>query len=702
MAHTADIHQDHTFDHESSLSSRILEKYPQPAQHPLSTICLVCRSLFFRPGDEENRASVSHDEESFAASSETCFVCITIKSRNLTALKAPNLTLTREPEGPLSSWTLWSEQIVSGGKTKSCLAMKFHPSSTLSGVPMIETDPLYHSLEHPLVAINPQLITESTAGDACFDLIKRWQHVCMEEHNLCREARVDNLKFQLPTRLIDVRAGPRLVAGSTLQSSQSVQYVTLSHRWQEGSSAKLLKSSIDSLMKAIDITALPPVFQDAITATRRLGIDLLWIDALCIIQDDAEDWRLESSRMGSVYQNATLNLGASGGSIPRLHGAFDDILPEGPAPVGLFMSRRVSDFLIPHVEIARKGFSRTHFGFDRDIQAQSHSQVPLLRRGWVFQERLLSPRSVYFGEQLTWECPELLANESFPEGSPGFHLASPWNNNAPFRLSRLLSRPNFNSLEYANNVIINDLYRTWLNLVMDYRHCDLTFQSDALPAISGLVRGFRKMSSLSGIWMYGLFRMDLIRGLLWNRCVLHCTEIAAHPPAQRNIPSWSWAATDLPVDFPHVHDVFGTETEVFLATADSEVNFWKLDMTSSLTSSPIKIVGCLRPNRNTTLRALMVDPEKSLRYDYMEVYDWEHDENEIPACEDTYLLMLTCKPAKPTTLAKDKVRGLILKPTGRVPDEYRRVGAFALDPSTREEFAGLDFTDLDKQVIMLV
>ncbi|KAH7081462.1 hypothetical protein BKA63DRAFT_503876 [Paraphoma chrysanthemicola] len=691
MARTATADQDHASDHQPSISSRFLEGHPYPAQYPMSTICPTCQSLFYRPNYQEEWAFVSHDEDSFAASSEKCSICITIKSRNLTALKAPKLALRQRLEGHVCSWSLWSEQIMSDGTIAMCYTMDLYPSLTISGTPMIETDPFVHGLDRSSIAITPQLIAESTAGDDCFTLIKRWQQVCMEEHTLCREERVNNLKFQLPTRLIDVRMEPRLVAGSTLQSSKSVEYATVSHRWQEGGSAKLLRSNIDSFMKAIDFTALPPIFQDSITATRRLGIDFVWIDALCIVQDDADDWRLESSTMGSVYQNAILNLGASG-SIPRSHGAFDDYFPDPPAPIGLFVSRRASDYLIPHVEIAREGFSRNLFGFSKILLPQSHYRVPLLRRGWVFQERLLSPRSVYFGEQLTWECPELFANESFPEGSPG-SLPFPFKDNRPFRLSRLLSRPIFDSLQYANGVVINDLYRRWLELVLDYSHCDLTFQSDALPAISGLAYGFAKILPLSDVWMYGLFRMDLIRGLLWNRCVGHCTNVAAHPPAQRDIPSWSWAATDLPVAFPHVHRISKTESEVFLATADFESS--KPDLTSYRTSNSIKIVGCLRPNLTADL------PETSYSA-FMEIYDWEHDDHGIPACEGTYLLMLTYKPAKATTTGKDEVHGLIVKPTGHVSDEYRRVGAFVLDPTTREEFAGLDFTDLDKQVIALV
>ncbi|KAF3769152.1 HET-domain-containing protein, partial [Cryphonectria parasitica EP155] len=46
------------------------------------------------------------------------------------------------------------------------------------------------------------------------------------------------------------------------------------------------------------------VLKEAIQATRALNIAYLWIDALCIIQGDAEDWERESKMMGKIYSEA--------------------------------------------------------------------------------------------------------------------------------------------------------------------------------------------------------------------------------------------------------------------------------------------------------------------------------------------------------------------------------------------------------------
>ena len=60
--------------------------------------------------------------------------------------------------------------------------------------------------------------------------------------------------------------------------------------------------------KNIPFEQLPQSFKDAVSITRGLGIQYLWIDSLCIIQDDVSDWETESSRMASVFSCSWLNL----------------------------------------------------------------------------------------------------------------------------------------------------------------------------------------------------------------------------------------------------------------------------------------------------------------------------------------------------------------------------------------------------------
>lgn len=109
------------------------------------------------------------------------------------------------------------------------------------------------------------------------------------------------------------------------------------------------------------------------------------------------------------------------------------------------------------------------------------------------QERTLSPRSIYFDQQLIWECSELLANESFPEGSPGqhLHLHNELERKRPLRLTDLLHDIQAPPTKYAGGLTIPDIYRVWIYLVETYRHCNLTYTSETLPALASLASSFQ-------------------------------------------------------------------------------------------------------------------------------------------------------------------------------------------------------------------
>jgi len=65
------------------------------------------------------------------------------------------------------------------------------------------------------------------------------------------------------------------------------------------------KANLDEYMNAIPVDKLGLTIQDAIETTRRLGFRYIWVDALCIVQDDAEQTACEIKQMSSIYKNAT-------------------------------------------------------------------------------------------------------------------------------------------------------------------------------------------------------------------------------------------------------------------------------------------------------------------------------------------------------------------------------------------------------------
>jgi hypothetical protein len=128
----------------------------------------------------------------------------------------------------------------------------------------------------------------STSSKKTLDLIARWMRTCSESHDSCNE--VIHSRF-LPTRVLEVTSGEtfRLVDSSLL--AHGPIYMTLSHCWgPDGPGFTLSHASFGRLKEGCPIDSLPQTFRDAVHVVKYLGCPYLWIDALCIIQDDKSDW----------------------------------------------------------------------------------------------------------------------------------------------------------------------------------------------------------------------------------------------------------------------------------------------------------------------------------------------------------------------------------------------------------------------------
>jgi hypothetical protein len=128
----------------------------------------------------------------------------------------------------------------------------------------------------------------------------------------------------------------------------------------------------------------------------------------------------------------------------------------------------------------------------------------LFKRGWVLQERVLSSKTLAYGQQMFWECSELFACETFPFGFPGDLDHGEPN----VRLGRILAKRNESSKQTAQ-------YESWLDIVKAFTKCQLTYDSDCFPALSGLAHHFQ--ASLQDEYYAGLWKEDFISGLCWFR-----------------------------------------------------------------------------------------------------------------------------------------------------------------------------------------
>ena len=151
--------------------------------------------------------------------------------------------------------------------------------------------------------------------------ILEWLGSCEAYHPSCNEGKLQTL----PTRVVNVEPGPYIKIAET--NGTLGRYACLSHCWGE---AALVSTTIETLREHINTgiawELLPKTFQDAIVVTRALGIPYLWIDSLCIVQNDTQDWARESVKMAEIYRHGEITLAAT--KSPDGHGGcFSEIEP---------------------------------------------------------------------------------------------------------------------------------------------------------------------------------------------------------------------------------------------------------------------------------------------------------------------------------------------------------------------------------------
>ncbi|KAH7374164.1 heterokaryon incompatibility protein-domain-containing protein [Cadophora sp. MPI-SDFR-AT-0126] len=386
--------------------------------------------------------------------------------------------------------------------------------------------------------------TEFTGSDACFSLAKHWIDTCRKNHTTCKRFRRREEHEWKPTRLIKVDLhGNNLKLCTYDQLPSQVEYVTLSHCWGETQDEciKLTDENIESFQKELPDLQQAQTFKDAITATRMLGFEYIWIDSLCIIQEqeNKEDWSKEASQMSSVYKYSTCNITATS--------AKDDT-------GGCFFDRKIDNSLPARITV-ESTLSRP-VTFDINCLAHVHwnadvENAPVNKRGWVLQERLLSPRLLHYTEnQLYWECNELLASESYPWG-----------------FSNIMdeSEPSRSSIRIPTN-------RT-SSAFSHKPHAPL----HAPCAPPSNIQVARELHSIQqSDYLAGLWKRDLIFELGW---ISNSTSVPSFPfkdgkeikvcyddfgqevwPSETRYiaPSWTWASLEGAVTYPFTDEIIGS------------------------------------------------------------------------------------------------------------------------------------------------
>lgn len=395
----------------------------------------------------------------------------------------------------------------------------------------------------------------SSKSDANFGHIADWHRQCSESHTKCRD--FPNLVApdgQLPSRLLDVSNDKVRLECNVKDLPPGLAFTTLSHMWGPDPSLcpQLLSTTIDAYSTDIPLTDLPGKYVNAVRITRALGFRYVWIDSLCIIQDSKEDWEREAVKMAAVYGRSSCNISYT-------------FPPAAEAEGKHLRDPRV--FLPCQVTLSQEG-RRPSRGLSGSLIIQHlHGHIrpswsptvykrvwPLLSRGWVFQERLLCPRTVYYGQdRLLWECCEGISDEFYgplttvPGSKMHFQrvitgIAESLRTAAlePDPAPAPTPQPPRGNATLGGDTDASTGERQWGPLVRDYRSADLFKETDRGIAFAGIARAMQARGAVT--YLAGIWKELVEYDLLWSVAPVpvpaerYHAQRAASSPA----PSWSW------------------------------------------------------------------------------------------------------------------------------------------------------------------
>ncbi|KAF9771187.1 hypothetical protein IL306_011186 [Fusarium sp. DS 682] len=244
---------------------------------------------------------------------------------------------------------------------------------------------------------------EHAGSDDNFLRIADWLTTCLNDHPQYSRLSDIHASF-VPNRLIELKMEGsslslrlRLMKQDREKSGHAETYVVLSYCWGGDQPVKCISATLEEMTAVMRPEALPKTLQDAVMVCSRLGFRYIWIDSLCIVQDDQEDKMTEIAQMPRVYGNAVLTIAATSAA-----SVVDGFLGPGKLP---------SEVVKPiEVAVVCPGGERSSVVLVQMLPDNwERGPEPLDRRGWTFQERLLLRRMLSFGTyQLDWICPTVV------------------------------------------------------------------------------------------------------------------------------------------------------------------------------------------------------------------------------------------------------------------------------------------------------
>ncbi|PSN60507.1 HET-domain-containing protein [Corynespora cassiicola Philippines] len=404
-------------------------------------------------------------------------------------------------------------------------------------------------------------IAEHGRDSECLQRASLWLNHCIRTHDACSSDSIAPNTF--PKRMIHVgdSSTPPQLCSFPPKYHKERSYAALSHCWGKAPPYTTTHKTLVSRSRALAWSEIPKTFRDAILVTRALELKYLWIDSLCIIQDDKTDWKEEAAKMCHVYSNAVVTIVASSAS---------------DSSKGFLQEREHLSKTIMSIRGERPIKMR------EDIHYHFSTAGPLVDRGWCFQERMLARRLLMFEKhEMVWRCKIDHRCECGSALEEARYLTSTRYDSSKFRTKTPATpRDFYNIISHKDKV--EETYRWWHGTVVPYYTVlQLSKWTDRFPALSGLATAVD--SVVRGTYLAGIWKEKLANGLLWkaSKCGFVYEDIA---------PSWSWASISSPIlytsDLVYDKDFQGLIDEI----------------THDMKASPEDRFGALRPGSNICIK----------------------------------------------------------------------------------------------------
>lgn len=539
-------------------------------------------------------------------------------------------------------------------------------------------------------------VLDETGLKASRELIKE----CLTDHARCRHVKPHIKPATLPRRVLDVLIDDPSREGIKLHESQYDtgeqqyefgEYLALSYCRGIGRGIPQTTSkTLQAHKRGIPWASFPRAFQEAILLTRSRGFRWLWIDSLCIVQDDPEEKLAEALRMDETFGNAFVTIAATSSVDPS-----QSLFPAHIVPFRLQtpdMNKGSSSKIYVREQPSHYSFKTpfdpctqlTDWELPIQVSKETDFHSPLLRRAWTYTERLLSPRVLHFTHsEMILECREgyqcecrRINNATYDpratdpikqifakvtDEANSLEATEIGNDDQMDGVTSRLAEASIVDHQQAPSQQREEILRVWGCILTEYTNRKMTYDADRLVAIAAVAKTLSK--SLGSGYVAGQWTCSTL-GLLWySNDSTHCRRPKLAPG--HYIPSWSWASVEgSPILSDHASAMDLACSATFSSKpqeqAWSPISGDKLRLTASMATEV-----SFRADTNTEYSLVRNGVSVEFRPDIVPPRGVDAmDSGEKLVC------VLVCMTFRSSII------GLVLKESKSHPQLYRRIGRF--------------------------